>query len=815
VVAILSLALGIGANTTVFQVIDAVRMKALPVVKDPDDLVYVEFAQGSMRSGWYSTRSARHTSRSFESIVSRQQAFEGMFGWSANRFNLADSGEPRYAEGLYVTGNFFQLLGVEPLAGRTFTPADDTAACDSPGAVISHAFWQREFGGGTQALGKTISLNGHKFPVIGVTPARFFGVEVGRRYDVAIPACTDPIFFEDGKGRPGAEQGWWLSMMGRLKPGWTLERARADMLAISAAVMRDSLPSNYKPEMVKRFLANKLDATPGATGVSGIRNQYERPLWILMASTGLVLLIACANLANILLARGSVREKEITIRLALGASRGRLIRQLLVESLILSSVGASLGIALAAVSSRALVGFIATGRNPVFVEFGLDWRMLGFTTLMAVSTCLAFGLLPALRATGIKPASAMKSGGGRSTTAGRERSGLRRLLVATQVALSLVLLAGSLLFVRSLRNLVTADAGFQAEGVLSVEFDYRRAEVPRERRMEMMRLIRERLAATPGVVSAAAVGWTPVSGSGWDNNVGPDRAPAANSGKSALFNRASPGYFATMGTAVLAGREFTERDTLTAPKVAIVNEVFARKFYNDSTQIVGRTFRMEADAGKPEPLVEIVGVVKNTKYYELREEFRPQAFFPIAQNEEPGQSANFVTRISTGSVAQLTNAIKRDTLAINPMMGIEFRSFSAQLQESLLRDRLMASLSAVFAGLAVVLSSIGLYGVISYMVARRRNEIGIRMALGAGRGRVIGLVLRETVLLLGLGVAAGLVLSYWTGQGAATLLYGVQPYDPATLAASVAFLVITALLASLEPARRATNLDPMNALREE
>jgi putative ABC transport system permease protein len=323
------------------------------------------------------------------------------------------------------------------------------------------------------------------------------------------------------------------------------------------------------------------------------------------------------------------------------------------------------------------------------------------------------------------------------------------------------------------------------------------------------------LAATPGVVSAASVGWTPVSGSGWDNNVGPDGVPAANSGKESLFNRAGPGYFATMGTALLAGREFTERDTTQAPKVAIVNEIFARKYYSDSVQIVGRTFRMEAGAGKPEPLIEIVGVVKNTKYYELREDFRPQAFFPMAQEDDPGPGANFVARVSTGSVSQLTNAIKRDTLAINPLMGVEFRSFSTQLQESLLRDRLMATLSSVFAGLAVVLSSIGLYGVISYMVARRRNEIGIRIALGAGRGRVIGLVLRETVLLVGFGVAVGLVLAYWTGQGAATLLYGVKPFDPATLAASVVFLLFTALLASYAPARRATNLEPMNALREE
>jgi predicted permease len=810
-VAVLSLALGIGANTAIFQLVDAIRMKTLPV-KNPEELAYIDYAPNSARGGWWSTRSARLTSTNYERIAASQQAFSGVFAWSAARFNLSNGGEPRYAEGLYVSGSFFDVLGVRAVQGRTIGPENDTADCGRAGAVISHAFWQREFGGSPSAIGQTVSLDGHTLPVTGVTAPEFFGVEVGRRYDVAIPLCTDVMFDEKGKGRKSIAHAWWLSMMGRLKPGWTVQKADAQIKAISPAVMQASLPPVYKSEMVKKFLANKLEVTDAATGISGLRRQYERPLWILMATTGLVLLIACANLANLLLARASVREREITIRLAIGASRWRLIRQLLVESLLIAGAGALLGALIARVLSRGLIGFITTGRDPLFVELGLDWRVLAFTSGLALTTCLLFGLLPAFRATRVSPVTAMRAGG-RGSTAGRERSGLRRTLVATQVALSLVLLAGSLLFVRSLRNLLTVDAGFRAEGVMTVNLNYARANYAPERRPAVLREIGERLAAVPGVVSSAPVGWAPVSGSGWNNNIGPDNTPAASSGKEAWFNLAGPGYFKTMGTALLAGREFEERDTLPAPKVAIVNETFARKFFN-KVDIVGRTFHREAEAGKPEPVYQIVGVVKTTKYYELREDPRPQGFFPVAQDEEPGPGATFVLRVA-GSPLELMNAVKREMAVINPLMSVEFRSFSAQLQDSLLRDRLMAALSGAFAILAVVLSTIGLYGVIAYMVARRRNEIGVRIALGADRARVILLVLRETALLLGAGLVVGLVLAYWSGQTASTLLYGIQPFDPASLVTAVLFLAATALLASYAPARRAANLEPMRALREE
>jgi putative ABC transport system permease protein len=467
---------------------------------------------------------------------------------------------------------------------------------------------------------------------------------------------------------------------------------------------------------------------------------------------------------------------------------------------------------LAQVLSRGLIAFINTSNDPLFVGLGMDWRLLGFTAALAMLTCLLFGLAPALRATQMSPASAMRAGG-RSVTSGPERFSLRRSLVATQVALSLVLLVGALLFVRTLRNLLTTEAGFNAQGVLAVSLDFGRAQYSKERRPVMYRELHDKLAALPGVISTAQVMMTPVSGSGWNNDIGPDGTPAAASGKLSFFNRVSPGYFKTMGTRLTAGREFKDRDNLSSPKVAIVNEVFARKFFGGANP-VGRTFHLEAEAGKPEPLVQIVGMVENTKYYELREDFLPIGFFPIAQDDDPGPGATFALRFA-GPTGTLMSSIKTAVADVNPAIAIEFRPLSAQLRESLLRERLMATLSGGFGLLAGLLSTLGLYGVIAYMVARRRNEIGLRIALGADRGRVIRLVLRETILLLGVGLIAGVLIALWAGRAAATLLFGLKPYDPISMLTAIALLAAIAMLASYGPARRAAAIEPMVALRDE
>lgn len=807
-VAILSLALGIGANTAVFQLIDAIRLKSLPV-RDPRQLVTIDFREGAARAGWWPTRNAVMTYPEWEEIRARQQAFSGMLAWSIARFNLASGGEPRFAEGLYVSSGFFQELGIDAALGRRFTVQDDGPACNA-GAVISNAFWQREFNGDHGVLARSVSLDGHSVPIIGVTPPAFFGVEVGSRYDVAVPLCADRMMSEDGRGRAQQLTAWWISAMGRLKPGWTVQSADAHLRAISPAVMRATLPPGYRTDFAKRYLGNQLTAVAADTGTSPLRSQYERPLWLLMAATGMVLLIACANLANLLLARSTVRAPEIAIRLAIGASRWRLIRQLLAESLLLAMSGALLGAALALTLSRTLIAFLSTSRNPVFVDVALDGRVLAFAAALSLLTCVLFGLLPAWRGTRLAPASAMH-GSTRGSTGGREQSALRRALLSTQVALSLVLLVGALLFVRSLHNLMTVNTGFQSEGLLSLSIDYTRAHYPVERRAAVIRELTSRLSAVPGVLTLAQAGMIPLGGGTWDNLVGVQGATPAAGGRTAFFSVVGSGYFGAMHTRLIAGRDFNEHDNLTSPKVAIVNAAFAKMLFGESNPI-GRTFHMAADAGQAEPVFEIVGLVANTKYASLREEFRPIAYYPFGQSAQPGNNVSFVLRVS-GPVSRWVAAAKVSVLALDPSMGFEWKPLSTQLEESLLREKLLALLSGAFGFLAALLATLGLYGVIAYMVARRRNEIGVRIALGANRLDVIRLVLREACLLLGIGLPVGLMLAVWAGRAAASMLYGLPAQDIVSLAAASALLGAIAFIASYVPARRAAALDPVNTLR--
>ncbi|HVY93478.1 MAG TPA: FtsX-like permease family protein, partial [Bryobacteraceae bacterium] len=559
-----------------------------------------------------------------------------------------------------------------------------------------------------------------------------------------------------------------------------------------------------------KYLKNKLVVTSGATGVSQLRKQYEDPLWILLATTGLVLLIACANLANLLLARASVREREIAVRQAMGASRARLIVQLLSESMLLAIIGAALGAALALLFSRGLIAFLTTQNNRMFVGLGVDWRVLGFTMGVAVLTCIFFGLAPALRATQVSPASVMRATG-RGLTGGRERFSLRRALVVAQVAMSLMLLAGAMLFVRSLQKLLDVDPGFRPEGIVAVDVDFHTAHYPKDRILEIRREMLDKLRSGTGAIAAGQVGMTPVSGSGWDQLVWEDGTNGAH--VDVLFNRAGPGYFETMVTPIVMGRNFDAHDNLSAPKVAIVNEAFVKKIFSGANPI-GKAFRRQEGADKPDSVFQVVGVVKNTKYYELREDFRPIAFVPSDQDDDPFSGATFVLR-TNAPLGQFYHSAEQAISQIHSGMSIDFHVLTTQIKESLMRDRLMAALAGVFGLLAATLAVVGLYGVIAYMVARRQNEIGVRIALGASRESVIGLVLQEAILLLVFGLVIGLGCALWAGKAAASLIYGMTPRDPLTLSAAVALLALVALIASYGPAWRASRLEPMDALRDE
>src|SRR6185437_2389378 len=426
------------------------------------------------------------------------------FAFGTTSFNLSSGGQARYAEGLFVSGEFFDVLGVQPLLGRVFHPADDHAGCGSPGAVISYSFWQREFGGDSNVLGKTVSLNSYPFPVLGVTPASFYGLEVGRKFDIAALACSEPVI-DAPFNLYTMPHGWWLAILGHLKAGWSIDKASAQLAAASPSVMQASLPPVYAPDRAKRYLEMKLNAYPAANGLSRLRSDYETPLWLLLAIAGLVLMIACANLANLMFARASSREREIAVRLALGAQRSRLVRQLLTESLLLAFAGSLLGIGLASLLSRLLVDYLSGEAGRLFVSLNTDWRVLGFTAALAVLTCIVFGLMPALKATSAPPARVMTLAG-RGLTATRERFSLRRSLVIMQVALSLVLVFTALAFASSLRKILTLDAGFQRNGLLIMDFDFTSLNLPEAQRMPFAESLLDRLHNLPGIDGATESG---------------------------------------------------------------------------------------------------------------------------------------------------------------------------------------------------------------------------------------------------------------------------------------------------------------------
>jgi len=546
-------------------------------------------------------------------------------------------------------------------------------------------------------------------------------------------------------------------------------------------------------------------------GVSNLREQYQQPLLLLLGIAGLVLSIACANLANLTLARASTREREMAVRLAVGADRGRLIRQLLAESLLLTLIGTAFGAGLAHWLSSGLVSFLATGRNPLFLELEPDWRVLAFTAAVAVLTCILFGLTPALRATRTPPSAAMK-GSGRGLTADRERFGLRRTLVVSQVALSLVLLVGALLFVGSLRKLMILDAGFRQDGLLIAGIDISRLNYPVARRAAFYRDLLAAVRATPGIEQAASAGIVQLSGSGW-NDVIEIFGQNKNDRMIPWFDKVSARYFQTMGTPLIAGRDFNDHDTPASPEVAIVNQEFSNKFLNGANPI-GKQFRVLVGPGEPEHVLQIVGLVKNSKYQNLRENFKPLVYVAVTQEKEPGTNNNLIVR-STLPLGTLLPRLKNTINGQNPGVLIQFQSFKTQVQDSLMRERLMATLSGFFGLLAGVLATVGLYGVISYMVAKRRNEIGIRIALGANRRSVLRLILSEAGLLVGLGLVVGTALAIAAARTATSLLYGLQPGDPLVIGLADTLLAAVALIASLLPALRASRLEPMAALREE
>ncbi len=803
--AILTLALGIGANTAIFQLLDAVRLRSLPV-PSPSELAQIEIRGGNRGFGISRSRDDL-TYPLWEQIRSHQEAFSGVFAWSgSDEIPLGQGSQAKRARGLFVSGETFTALGVPPLRGRLFTAEDDRPGCGLPGAVISYAFWQSEFGGLDSAIGSKILIDGHPVEVLGVTPPNFFGLDVGTNFDVAVPFCSVTAFRPQDSGLARRDL-FWLTVMGRLKPGWSIDSTSAQLDAISPGLFEMTVPDGYNTKSQSSYRALRLAAYPAGSGVSWLREKYDASLWLLLGITGLVLLIACANLANLMLVRAGKREREVAVRLALGASRRRLIFQLLTEGLVLAVGGGVAGIFLARAFGRSIVWLLSTDRNLLELDLALDWRVLAFTAAIAMVTCAVFGLVPAFRSSRSEPADAMKPGS-RWITGGRERFSFQRILVVLQIAVSLVLLAGALLFVRSFRNLATLDPGFRQKNILLAFINLKPMHLPNaEQYQPVADDLLEQIRSVPQVESAATSTHVPLDGSSWTLGIHIKDLETWSK-----FTWVSLGSFQTMRVPLLAGRDFNDRDTRTSPRVAIVNEAFVRKYLGGANPI-GMTMRTVAEPDYPSEVYEIIGVVKGTKYAKLRDEIPPESYGVVSQF--PGHHWMSVFVRTTSPPAAVISALTEKISHVNPEIQVEFRVLQKDIENGLIRERMMATLSGFFGVLAALLTAIGLYGVISYIVSMRRNEIGIRVALGASRGNVVGIILRQTLVLLALGVTIGVVLALAATQSASSLLFGLRPNDPFTFAGASLLLTAVALIASFVPAQRASRVDPMVALRYE
>ncbi|HYX52922.1 MAG TPA: ABC transporter permease [Candidatus Limnocylindrales bacterium] len=809
-IAVLTLALGIGANTAIFSLINTVMLRLLPVQK-PQELIEVlrlNASDNQPTSGF--------TYELWDQLRRQQDIFSSTFAWSTGTFDLAQGGAVRYANGVFTSGSYFPTLGIKPAVGRLFAAADDQRGCPAL-AVLSYGFWQEHYGGSRTALGSTISLRQQPFEVIGVSAPGFNGMEVGSRFDVTIPICASRVF--DGKqSRLDVRDWWWLRIAGRLKPGIPPDHVDARLRVLSPNVWGAAIPQDWPPEWREKFRTRIFVSAPAATGISELREQFQRPLAVLMAVVGLVLLIASANLASLMLARAASRSKELAVRKALGASRGRLVRQLLVESLLLSFAGGMLGMLFARWGAALLVRYISTHDSNVFVDLSLDLRVLGFTAGIAVFTAILFGVLPALRSSRVSVIAAMKdrSSDARDGLSLRLRSG--KWIVAAQVAFSLVLLVVSGLFLRTLRKLTVLDLGFDRSNVLVVNANSRPANIPAAERVAIFDDIESRLRALPGVVSVGRSTRTPITNGETSGPLLVDR-PNAPRGPDAVvwMNFISPGYFETLRTPMLAGRPFDASDSATSEKVVIVNEAFARKFLPGEKVIGQYVKRDEGKDGVPPTVLRIVGIVRDAKYESVREVALPQAFFPITQtgpNFDDYQAQDFELRTSlrpSTVAAQVQSLVGQ----LNKSISLDFTSLAEQVDDSLVQERLLATLSAFFGALALLLAMIGLYGAVSYGVNQRRGEFGVRIALGAAPISILRLVMRDVSVMLAGGSLGGIIMSLFAVRAVQKFLFGLTPQDPATFAGAVVLLSAVAVLAAYLPARRAMNVDPMAALRYE
>jgi putative ABC transport system permease protein len=816
-VAVISLALGIGANTAIFSLLDQILLRLLPV-KDPQQLVLL-----TVRGIEYGNNTGGNAISYplYQDFRDHNAVFSAMFCRFPYNMSLSSGGHTERVGGELVSGNYFSVLGVDAAVGRTFTPDDDRVAGGHPVAMLSHSYWKTRFNGDPSVIGKNVIVNGHGMTVVGVAQAGFDGVELGRSTQVFVPIAMKAQMtpgwdaLKDRRTR-------WVNAFGRLKPGVTILQAKAGLQPYYHSVLemevKEEAFRNASDEVRKQFLRNIINLLPGSQGRSYLRRQLTTPLWVLLAITGGVLLIACANVASLLIARAASRQKEIAIRLAMGAGRLRIVRQLLMESLLLSVFGGAVGLALAIWTDRLLLSFLPSDTNSLGISTLPDLRILLFTMGVTFLTGIIFGLVPALQSTRPDIAPTLKDQAG-SVVGGGSAVRLRKSLVAAQVMLSLLLLVGSGLFIRSLHNLRDLGPGFSPEHLVVFSIDPALSGYDHDRAKQFFRRLTDELSSLAGVNAVGLASMRILTDNEWDSGVTVEGSPPQRANP--YMNSVSPSYFAALGVPVIAGRDFTAQDTdrihyagqdFSSPRAVMVNEKFAKRFFGERSA-VGHRVGFGTDPGTKTEM-EIIGVIKDIKYTTLRDEIPIQMFVPYLAGDQVNEMNVYVR--STLPEKQMFSAIRSKVSALDsnlPLFGL--RTVEQQITASLLIERLIASLATVFGLLATVLATIGLYGVMAYTVARRTREIGIRMALGAFQKDVIWLVMREVLLLVVTGVATGLAAAFGLTRFVQAQLYGITAHDPLTLGLAALGLAGVAAAAGYIPALRASRVDAMEALRYE
>lgn len=811
-VAILSLALGIGANTAIFTLMDQLMLRKLPI-KDPDQLVML-YQRGPHNGSNMGDR--MHSYPIYQDYQKKSIPFSEVLCRRMATASVSVDNQTERVDLEMVSGNYFDMLGVKPAAGRVFNSRDDDRVfLGHPVVVLSYDYWESRFNRDPHAVGKKILVNNYPMTIVGVSAQGFAGMDPAESPQIRVPILMEPAMLPQWAWlEPADRRVRWVQVFARLKPGYTIESARAPMQALFHQIREyeTTLPAakDWSAYGREQFLRGTLNLEKAATGYSHLRNDFSTALIVLMCMVGLVLLIACANVANLLIARAFARQKEIAVRLSLGASRGQLVRQLLVESMLLSFAGGASGVLLAMAMTKGLLALMPVEGNPLLIRPEPDLRILSFTLALTFLTGLVFGLVPALRAsrpdlwTTLKDAMGSIAGTGGSLF-------LRKGLVAAQVALSFLLLFGAGLFVRSLQNLRSVDTGFRdIDNLVTFQVAPALSGYDAPRTVHFYDELLNNIRAVPGVKDASLASVSLLSGDEWDSQTMVEGYNAKESeDMQAFMNSISPGYFATMGIPLKAGRDFDRRDMKDNSNVAIVNEHFEKHFFGDKSA-VGRHLS-RGGGPKPKYDIEIVGVVADSLYEGPRDGIHRQVFIPNWSNN----GVAFYVRAGLGS-RSLYSAMRSEVRKLDAAMPVyQLKTLSAQLDEMLLTDRLIAMLSAGFGFLATMLAALGLYGVMAFVVARRTKELGVRMALGARAGSVIWLVMRDVLLLLFLGLAVGIPAAMGLGRFVATQLYGIKASDPTIAVASIVVLIAVASLAGFIPARRASRIDPILALRYE